>query len=290
MQMIGKGYEIHPPANIIQEGDDGLPEERRDDAWIKISMSFLRTMKLLRGAKLAVWMAIALRINERYESFPSIKKMQEDTGLSNREIINTVKELEGMGYLRVRRGGKHNTYYVKMFAGFGSSDPILPGGEESSPVNSVTSPVNSANGSPVKSSLKQEEREINKKPDLVDGMIELSQSPGIKREARIDAILSYLGGRLNINSETKRWKDFAKFVDDKQQTVGEKVNVFIDWLLAQKDFDIQYWSPNRMREMWPQAFVKPLPTRPEHKPVVQEEGVYVPIPDELRRRHAQRPR
>jgi hypothetical protein len=32
------------------------------------------------------------------------------------------------------------------------------------------------------------------------------------------------------------------------------------------------------------------PTRPEHKPVVQEEGVYVPIPDELRRRHAQRPR
>jgi hypothetical protein len=99
--------------------------------------------------------------------------------------------------------------------------------------------------------------------DLVDGYLELSQSPGIKRAARIDSILSYLGGALRINTETKRWKDFARFVDERQQIHKENLDSFISWLTSQKNFDIQFWPPSKMQEMWPQAFTvsaAPLPT------------------------------
>jgi hypothetical protein len=92
-----------------------------------------------------------------------------------------------------------------------------------------------------------------KKGDLVDGWLQLSQSPGMKRQARIDAILSGIASYLKINTETKRWKDFAKFVDDRQQD-GEKLDTFLSWVTSQKNFDIQFWPPSKMQELWPQAF------------------------------------
>lgn len=101
------------------------------------------------------------------------------------------------------------------------------------------------------------------KKDLVDGYLELSQSPGVKKAARIDSILSYLGSTLRINAETKRWKDFACFVDERQQFHKENLSAFVSWLTSQKNFDIQFWPPSKMQEMWPQAFTvstAPLPT------------------------------
>jgi hypothetical protein len=91
--------------------------------------------------------------------------------------------------------------------------------------------------------------------DLVDGFLDLAQSPGIKRDARIDSILSYLGGKLKINTETKRWKDFARFADDRQQAHHEPLDVFVSWVMRHKNFDIQFWPPSKMQEMWPQAFL-----------------------------------
>lgn len=95
--------------------------------------------------------------------------------------------------------------------------------------------------------------------DLVDGWLDLLRSPGLKRTARLDAILSYIGGKLQINTETKRWKDFAKFVDDRQQTHGETIDRFIAWVMGQKNFSAQFWPPARMMELWPQAFISEMP-------------------------------
>lgn len=283
LAMIGKGYEIHPPTNVIQEGDDGLPEERTDEAWIKISTAFLRTMKKLRGAKLAVWMAIALRINEKYVSFPSIKKIQDDTGLSNREVISTVKELEEMGYLKVRRGGTHNTYYVKMFAGFGASDPILPGSEESSPVNSATSVVNSVNASPVKSSLKQEEREQNKrvpekKGDILDGILAYS-----KKDDEVEQVLIALevGLRVNIDRSLKNQQVAKRIVKD-----GRPVERWLAWVKSDEwrlaHLGI-YRNMERVWGEWPQAFEETHATNPAYeKYVPPDNSKAVPNPFKTR--------
>jgi phage replication O-like protein O len=104
----------------------------------------------------------------------------------------------------------------------------------------------------VKESIK---KDLNKRGDLVDALLDLSQSPGMKRTTRIDSILSYLAGKLKINTETKRWKDFAKFADDRQQAHHEPLDIFVSWLMGQKNFDVQFWPPSKMQEMWPQAFL-----------------------------------
>jgi hypothetical protein len=119
-----------------------------------------------------------------------------------------------------------------------SGDSVTESGDPKSPDPSFIPPVSTL-----------------KRGDLVDGYLDLAQSPGIKRAARLDAILSYLGGKLRINTETKRWKDFAKFVDDRQQAHHEPLDIFVSWLTSQKDFNIQFWSPARMQEMYPQAFL-----------------------------------
>ena len=89
----------------------------------------------------------------------------------------------------------------------------------------------------------------------VDAILDMANAPGIKAEARRAAIQSYLGERLHVNTETKAWREFAKYADGQQQVHGETVAVFVAWLLGQDKFQIQYWPPRRMMEMWPQAFV-----------------------------------
>lgn len=111
----------------------------------------------------------------------------------------------------------------------------------------------SSSTQPEHDDLQEITKSANKK---VDSYLLLMNSPGLKTEARIDAILSYLGGTLRINTETKRWKEFAKFVDNRQREYGEKVDRFVSWLVSQKDFNIAYWSPQRMQEYYPQAFAK----------------------------------
>lgn len=101
---------------------------------------------------------------------------------------------------------------------------------------------------------KQKTQAPHKRGDLVDGLIELSRAPGVKREARIDAILSYLAKEFHLNTETKQWREFARFVDSEQQAKGWNVEVFVAWLKAQRNFDISFWTPRRMMEHYPRAF------------------------------------
>lgn len=96
--------------------------------------------------------------------------------------------------------------------------------------------------------------DIPRRGDLVDGYIAMFNAPGIKREARIDAILSYLAVQFGLNTETKRWREFAKFADGQKQNFGWGVEVFVQWLKSQKDFDIAFWSPQKMMEHYPRAF------------------------------------
>jgi hypothetical protein len=102
--------------------------------------------------------------------------------------------------------------------------------------------------------------------DLVDGYLQMSQDPGIKRVARISAIQSALGERLHVNADNSRWEKFAKFADGRQQNHGEELGKFLNWMTAQKGYDPQFWPPSKMEEMWPQAFiVSSTPVRMEGK-------------------------
>jgi hypothetical protein len=125
-----------------------------------------------------------------------------------------------------------------------------------------------------------------KRGDLVDGYLQLMHAPGLKREARVDAILSYLAVQFGVNTETKRWREFAKFADERQHYHGESVETFVRWMKSQPGFDMSYWPPQRMMEHWPRAFAA-QPQQPQYEPVPERKGVPRPanlIPN-IRRNH-----
>jgi hypothetical protein len=106
------------------------------------------------------------------------------------------------------------------------------------------------------SGVKESNKEIKEKPDLIDSILDMANFPGAKREARVNSILSYLGETFHKNVETKEWREFAKYIDGEHTAKGWDVKRFIEWLYGQKNFDLQYWPVKKMRENYPAAFAQ----------------------------------
>jgi hypothetical protein len=137
MEMLGKGYEaayeIHMPARVLTDSEEGM-REQQSGVWVKITASFReKHLKNLKGSRLGVWLCLALHINEKNDSHPSIETICKETGYSNREVIDCIRELETNGYLTVKRGEKrYNIYHVNFGAAYGKGND--PTSEESSQV------------------------------------------------------------------------------------------------------------------------------------------------------------
>ena len=155
-------------------------------------------------------------------------------------------------------------------------------GNEETPLSLNSNTENTTENTSTDFSL-PEPTPTKKQGDLVDGWLALSQSPGIKRQARVDAILSVLADRLHVRTTGRRWEEFAKLVDDRQQNFGEKLDVFLEWLVGQKGFNPQYWPPARMAEFWPQAFTAPTTKPIEYYTPPKDEGEYISKEEAKRR-------
>jgi hypothetical protein len=186
--------------------------------------------------------------------FPSLKTLGVDLNKSPQAVGRDTIALRKLGYLQVKNRydsktkARHSNMYRLLFD-FNVDDSTL----STSEVDTLSTPevdVNVPYNDPIN-------KDVFQKPakDLIDHLLDMSNFPGAKAEARRNSILSYLGERLHVNTETKAWREFAKYVDGQQQK-GEKIETFIAWLLGQDGFQIQYWPPRRMMELWPQAFVK----------------------------------
>jgi DNA-binding transcriptional regulator GbsR (MarR family) len=127
LDMLGKGYDAQPaaiiesPRDVLSLQDKGLVDYKVW-GWVKLSAKFRPHIKLLRGAKVSVWLCIALSIDEDGKFSATLKELQELTGYSHTEILASIKELEGMGYLSVNRGGRKNLYEPN-FAARGENNP-----------------------------------------------------------------------------------------------------------------------------------------------------------------------
>lgn len=100
------------------------------------------------------------------------------------------------------------------------------------------------------------QREGQDKPDKVAEWLKMAQFPGAKMSERVDALLSYLGVTFRRNTETKEWKEFAKYIISAEKEFGWKVEDFVKWLFSKPDYHPDYWSVKRMTEFYPSAFVE----------------------------------
>lgn len=120
------GYEqpaaiIDPPRSVLAMGENGLIEYEVW-GWVKMSAKFAAHIKRLKGAKLAVWQVIALNINKDGECGLSVGEIADGAGYSLSETGETIKELDGMGYLSVTRmAGRRSVYRPEFVARAGNS-------------------------------------------------------------------------------------------------------------------------------------------------------------------------
>lgn len=122
------------------------------------------------------------------------------------------------------------------------------------------------------------QREEKDKPDKVAEWLKMAQFPGAKMSERVDALLSYLGVTFRRNTETKEWKEFAKYIISAEKEFGWKIEDFVKWLFSKPDYHPDYWSVKRMTEFYPSAFsqVKDTSLIKEYQP--QDESEFVPAP------------
>ena len=146
---------ISPPRTIMALSDGGLIEYNVW-GWVKISANFIKHIKKLKGAKLSIWQTMALSIDENGECSLSSNELAELTGYSRSEVIESQKELDGMGYLTVtKKSGKRNIYKPE-FAARGYNSPTEEPVQKNDQSRKTTSPVPSLESASDQSSLSEE--------------------------------------------------------------------------------------------------------------------------------------
>lgn len=263
--MLGKGYEqpaaiIDPPRTVTALRENGL-SDYKVWGWVKTSAKFRSHIKILRGAKHDIWHYLALGVDENGTCKETIKQICEGTGYSHTEVINTLRELDEMGYLSVTKNSKGNIYTPE-FVARGENKPTESAVKkvESTPAYQVesTPPIEKSPSIPLRV-----KRVNTPKGDLVD--LELSKLPAISIRK---AITEHF--RLNVNWETKTSRQFLEWAHGEGIT-AEQVKTAADVWRMDKAFNWQVPTLKGIFEKWQMLMdaapnVKSTPT--EYRPKI----------------------
>ncbi len=82
----------------------------REDIFVKLSVTFRDNMLAqLKGAKLSVYLCIALFCGQEMQSYPSIDTISKRTGYSEQSVKAALKELQEMGLVEIERRFNEDT-------------------------------------------------------------------------------------------------------------------------------------------------------------------------------------
>ena len=278
LEMLGKGYEhpsleIHPQQTVIRRKGWGM-EEEVIPAFVKISTAFKKELSLINGDALKVWLFIALSINRNTEdAHPGVRTIAKACKVGINQVTAHVKHLEELGLLTVNREDrKYNIYKIPDYVSANTVTPQVTDSktvtfpaETVTPKRKTVTPISDLTREPEKpynhkKGIEEAKERIAKqraaKGDFVDAM--LSQIPATQKQIRLEGIQSRLAVAFNFNCSWSRWERFIRFADKQEQEQGQTVEKFAEWLKAKPGFDIGYWPPHKMLEVWPQAFTQSL--------------------------------
>ena len=74
-------------------------------------------------------------------------------------------------------------------------------------------------------------------------------------------------------AENVRWIKFVDFAYSRMQKFGEDINIFLNWTLHNEAYNPAYWTPEKMKTLWPQAFVANEPDEDFVRPLPEKEEV-----------------
>lgn len=119
--------------------------------------------------------------------------------------------------------------------------------------------------------------------DLIDAQMAFQVPP---EQIAKEKIRQKLEMNFHINTDTAKWRSFISYVYTCETKNKQPVEQFIDWAL-EKGFDALYWTPEKCKVLYPQAFVekyknKPIPENEfcEKLPEIKEEKS-MPMPKHL---------
>lgn len=266
LEMLGKGYEpaatIEGPRTVRELTDKGL-ETFKTWGWIKVSANFIAHIKKLKGAKLAIWQTIALSIDETGKCKLPLRQIEELTGYSHTEVIESIQELQEMGYLGVDKTKKTNIYTPEFAARGAGNDPsngkeTLVKKLESTPAYQNESSPSEENSTP---SISRVKRVNTPKGDMVD--FELSKLPAMSIRK---AISEYF--KLNTNWETKYNRQWMEWAVEAGITADQIQRAAETWRMD-KQFNWQVPTLKGIFEKW-QLLMDASPEKPKGK-VAQED-------------------
>ena len=86
---------------------------------------------------------------------------------------------------------------------------------------------------------------------------------------------------LTAIAENSRWIKFIDFAYSRYKEHGEDVDIFLTWTLNNKAYDPAYWTPEKMKTLWGQAFLanKPDEDFVKELPKMEEKEVAPPPKD-----------
>lgn len=265
LEMIGAGYDkaaIIERSRIIHGvGENGL-EEYRLFGWVKMSAKFCAHIRKLRGAKLAIWLCLALNISENGECKLTQKELCAMTGYSHTEVIESVKELDEMGFLSVDRRGKKNLYQPVFVAKGTGNTPhakSLVKKLDSTPADSLESSPSYINSAPTSIKKKKE----------VKTSAEKSAKPETPSEVKIfREVTSRYPNKVN-------YPDVVKIVQSisarlcRPATADDLRPFFAEWTFRGSNPTNNNWLSWAVTGVIPAQYRKPLQDKPKAFDAIQ---------------------
>lgn len=244
---------IDPPRIVRALQDDGLADYTVW-GWVKTSAKFRAHIKKLRGAKHDIWHYLALGVDENGKCQETIKQICEGTGYSHTEVINTLRELDEMGYLSVQKDRKGNVYTPE-FVARGDRKPTESAVKkvESTPVYQVESTPPIEKSPPIPLRVKRVKQE---KGDFLDGMLYFGEQAVKQGEDEVENLILRLeqGLRVNIDRSLKNQQVVKRLLKD-----GRSVDTWLEWCKSDEWRLGHLYLYRDLEKVWgefPQAFGK----------------------------------
>jgi len=119
--------------DAVSNPDDSTPyPEDQSGMFVKLSIDLRHgdSLRKMKGAPLAVFLAIGLHVNGKGKAWPSVDTLAELTGYKRRSVQYAIRKLESLKIIQVAEGGidaqgYHHTsrYTIRRFITFGDSRP-----------------------------------------------------------------------------------------------------------------------------------------------------------------------